>query len=267
MALSSHDAWSAGQSYEHYMGRWSRQIAEGFVNWLAPAPGQAWCEVGCGTGALTEALIAAAPPRDLLAIEPSAGFLAHAEARNAGAGHHFAVADALSIPADAGRFDGVVSGLVLNFVPDRPAALSEAMRVLRPGGQLGFYVWDYPKGGVGFIDAFWKAAATLDPEAAALDEAQRFPFCTADRLEREVLDAGFVRVESRSLSVPTGFADFEAFWHPFTLGAGPAPGYCMSLEPAQRAALKARLKERIDQGGQIEGLSARAIAVRAWKPV
>ena len=29
-----HDSWSAGQSYERYMGRWSRQIADKFLEWL-----------------------------------------------------------------------------------------------------------------------------------------------------------------------------------------------------------------------------------------
>ncbi len=55
-------------------------------------------------------------------------------------------------------------------------------RVLRPGGLLGFYVWDYPGGGIGFIDAFWKAAADIDPRAAALDKSRRFPFCTRSGL-------------------------------------------------------------------------------------
>ena len=37
MSMSAEfDAWSAGKSYEDYMGRWSRRIAAKFVEWLAP---------------------------------------------------------------------------------------------------------------------------------------------------------------------------------------------------------------------------------------
>ncbi|MCT8160516.1 class I SAM-dependent methyltransferase [Pseudoruegeria sp. SHC-113] len=265
MALSSHDAWSAGQSYEHYMGRWSRRIANRFMEWVDPAPGLAWCEIGCGTGALTQALIAHAAPRELLVVDPSADFLAHTEALNAGQGRRFEVADALSLPAGKGCNDWVVSGLVLNFVPDRAAALAEAFRVLRPGGCFGFYVWDYPSGGIGFIDAFWKAAAALDPAAKDLDEARRFSFCTPVDLKSLCVEAGFDDIKSRVIEVSTVFPNFEAFWHPFTLGAGPAPGYCASLQAEQRSALKDLLRERMGGEGPVS-LPARAIALKAVKP-
>ncbi len=64
--------------------------------------------------------------------------------------------------------DVVSSALVLNFIPDKAAALTEMQRVLRPGGLLSFYVWDYPGGGIGFIDEFWKSATAIDPKAAEL---------------------------------------------------------------------------------------------------
>ena len=52
---SRHDAWQAGDRYDAYMGRWSRQVAPGFLEWL-DAPGDLdWLEVGCGTGALSSA--------------------------------------------------------------------------------------------------------------------------------------------------------------------------------------------------------------------
>ena len=50
-----HDAWSAGRSYDHYMGRWSRGIASQFTRWLDLPDGLDWLDIGCGTGALTSA--------------------------------------------------------------------------------------------------------------------------------------------------------------------------------------------------------------------
>ena len=60
------------------------------------------------------------------------------------------------------------------------------------------------------------------------------------------------------------FKDFDDYWTPFTLGAGPAPGYCMSLPPERRERLREKLSETLPQGadGSIP-LSARAWAVKS----
>ena len=46
-----HDRWQAGDSYDAYMGRWSRPLATRFVGWLDLGPGLEWLDVGCGTAA------------------------------------------------------------------------------------------------------------------------------------------------------------------------------------------------------------------------
>ena len=74
------DAWSAAESYEQYMGRWSRRVAAKFVEWLQPPRDAAWLEIGCGTGALTAAILAGCAPRSILSIDRSADFIGHARA-------------------------------------------------------------------------------------------------------------------------------------------------------------------------------------------
>ena len=59
----------------------------------------------------------------------------------------------------------VVSGLVLNFLPDPAAAVRELRRVTRAGGTVAAYVWDYADG-MQVIRAFWDAAIELAPSAA-----------------------------------------------------------------------------------------------------
>lgn len=259
---SEFDAWSAGQSYERYMGRWSRKIATKFVDWLA-APAEAdWLEVGCGTGALTQTILSSAAPRSIVATDQSADFVSHAKAENTDSRARFEVADALQLPAKDGAVDVVASALVLNFIPDKALALAEMRRVLRPDGLLTFYVWDYPGGGMGFIDAFWKAAAEMDPSAAELDESARFPFCQKDGLAALCTDAGLADADITTIEVETRFPDFDSFWHPFTLGAGPAPGYCKNLPEKQRRQLKERLAAKLG-GDDAVSLPARAWAVKA----
>ncbi len=259
-ASTRHDAWSAARSYEHYMGRWSRQIAARFVAWLQAPPGLNWLDIGCGTGALSAAIVERCAPASVLGVDPSAAFVEHARAASTDLAVRYEVAGADALPCDDGSVDVVVSALAYNFFPERAAALAEMRRVAKPGATVGFYVWDYPGGGMGFIDAFWKAAVAGGADRS-LDETTRFPFCTREALRAEATAAGLSGIDVEAIEVPTRFADFEAFWQPFTLGAGPAPGYCMSLDEAARDALRESLQARLG-GGPIE-LPARAWALRA----
>jgi SAM-dependent methyltransferase len=252
-----HDAWSAGRNYDEYMGRWSRGIAASFVDWLAQPREQDWLDVGCGTGALSATVIDRCDPKSLLGVDPSYGFVQHATDMVTDRRARFEVGAGDDLPCDGRSVDIVVSGLAYNFMPDRAAALQEFKRVGRPEAELALYVWDYPGGGVEFIDVFWKAAAALDPAMATLDEANRFPFCTAERLGDEVASAGYVDVVVEAVTVPTPFPDFDAFWHPFTLGAGPAPGYLASLPTEAQHVLRQRLHDQL-------GDAAIALTARAW---
>ena len=257
-----HDAWSAGASYEFYMGRWSREIARQFVGWLAEPSDLDWVDVGCGTGALSATILEHCSPRTVLGLDPAEGFVEHARATVGDPRARFEVGGADALPCADASAHVVTSALAYNFFPDRPVALAEMRRAATPGGTVAVYVWDYPGGGMAFISAFWKAAAALDAKAEALAEDRRFPFCTRDTLLAEVSAAGLVDTGVDGIEVPTLFEDFEAFWHPFTLGAGPAPGYCSSLAEDERLALKQRLAE--DLGGNIGPieLPARAWAIR-----
>jgi len=261
---SRHDAWQAGDRYEAYMGRWSRQVAPHFLDWLGASDGLEWVEVGCGTGALSAAIIARCNPKSLISIDPSEGFVATARAMVPDRRAEFQVGDAQALALETASRDVIASALMLNFVPDKEKALAEMKRVARAGGTVGFYVWDYPGDGVEFMRAFWEAATALDPRARDLGEDSRFPFCTPDGLADLMRGAGLTRVDCTAIETPTVFRDFEDYWHPFTLGAGPAPGSCVSLDSEARQRLKEKLHDNLPRGedGSIP-LKARAWALKA----
>ncbi|MEW2416546.1 class I SAM-dependent methyltransferase [Streptomyces sp. NPDC046866] len=260
------DVWAAGEAYDRYMGRWSRLVAEEFLTWLGCADGLRWLDAGCGTGALTAAVVRRCRPRRVLGVDRSAGFVAAARAA-VPAPARFAVADALSLPVRDGGWDVAVSGLALNFLPDPGAAVAEAVRAVRPGGgMVAAYVWDY-SGGMGFLNAFWAAAVALDPSAAALDEGRRFPLCRPDPLRAVWEAAGLAGVAVAPVEVPTVFAGFADLWEPFLAGQGPAPGYAAALAPPARDRLRDALGRAVAKrpDGSI-ALTARAWAVRGTRP-
>jgi len=74
------DVWSSGASYEPYVGRWSRLVAEEFIGWLGAPDGSRWLDVGCGTGALTQTLLRRTSPSSVVGVDPSPGFVAYARA-------------------------------------------------------------------------------------------------------------------------------------------------------------------------------------------
>lgn len=251
--------WAVGAAYEPYVGRWSRVVAREFLAWLGVADGAAWMDVGCGTGALSHTVLGAAAPASVIGIDSSLGFVAYARRQNGDRRARFAVADARRLPVGDDRFDAVVSGLVLNFVPEPALAVREMARVARAGGRVAAYVWDYA-GRMELMRRFWDAAAAMDPAAAELDEGQRFGVCRPESLAALFRDAGLGEVEVRPIEVPTGFRDFDDYWHPFLGGQGLAPAYAMSLEEAQRLALREELRARLPVAAD----GSIALVARAW---
>ena len=137
---SRHDAWQAGDRYEAYMGRWSRQIAPLFLDGLSAKDDLDWLDIGCGTGALSAAILAHCNPRSLISIDPSESFVAKARAAIPDRRAEFEVGDAQALALETASRDVVVSALMLNFVPDRQKALTEMKRVARASGTIGLYV-------------------------------------------------------------------------------------------------------------------------------
>ncbi len=255
----SADPWESGTPYENFMGRWSRLVAQEFLAWLNEPPARRWLDVGCGTGALTAAILAQSAPARVVGVDPAEPFVAFARHTVPDPRADFRVGDALNLPVDSGDFEVVVSGLALNFIPDALAALGEMARAAGPGGRVAAYVWDYA-GKMEMLRYFWDAAVALNPAAAPLDEGPRFPLCQPAALESLFNRAGLQAIAQAPLEVATIFQDFNDFWQPFLGQQGPAPGYVKSLAADQRAALEERLQKMLP----VQPDGAIALIARAW---
>ena len=255
------DAWQSGSAYERYMGRWSRRVAEAFVDWLSPKSGLRWLDVGCGSGALSEAAIERHEPASVTAVDQSEGFVRTAS-RRLGVRAICTVGDALSLPLDDASCDIAVSGLVLNFIGEPARVLSEMRRVTGRDGTVAVYIWDYA-GKMDLLTTFWDAVVGLDPDASGLHEGRRFRDANAAALSQTFRQAGLCAIETTPIEIATDFVDFDDYWTPLLGGQGPAPTYVSSLEAADRDRLRELLRRSlpVQQDGSIS-LTARAWAIK-----
>jgi SAM-dependent methyltransferase len=261
----SNDVWASGEAYEPYVGRWSRIVAEHFLLWLETTPGSLWLDVGSGTGALTQAILEHASPRTIKGIDSAKGFIAYASQTITDRRVTFQHGDAQALPVEGAYYDAVVSGLVLNFLPNPEQAVREMARAARTGGLVAVFVWDYARN-MQFMRHFWNAAAALDLAAVEKDEGRRFPLCSPGPLSSLFSSVGLTHVDVRPIDVWTTFKDFDDFWNPFLGGQGPAPSYLMSLAEERRDDLRERIRSGLPFAldGTIP-LMARAWAVRGFR--
>ena len=251
-----------GEAYEDFMGKWSLLAGHAFLDWLAPAPGLRWLDVGCGNGAFTELLVQRCAPRDVQGVDPSDEQLAFARTRLARAPAAFRQGDAMALPYADGAFDAAVMALVIFFVPEPARGVAEMARVIRPGGGACAYAWDILGGGFPYF--------TLQDEMKKLGHAPLWPpsveAARMDALRQSWTDAGLVDVETHELVVQRTYADFDAFWAAARKGPRIAPRMS-GMANGDLDLLKARLRERLPAAadGSI-ACEARANAVRGRKP-
>lgn len=251
--------FSAGESYERYMGRWSRRLAPAHLAFVDARDGQRFLDVGTGTGAVAATIAAALPSSEVLGIDPSEAFVAHAERHAASARVRFEVGDAQALRFADASFDQTLALLAMNFIPDPARALGEMRRVTRPGGVVSAAVWDYAEG-MESLRYFWDEVVALDPALAPKHE-RNMKLCRAGQLAELWRNAGLAAVDERPLQIEQPFASFADYWGPFLAGTGPGGACVASLPEARRLQLEARLRDRLLGTGEDAPLTLRA---RAW---
>ncbi len=114
---------------------------------IARTPAARIVDVGTGTGVLAVAAVERWPKVTVLATDASRGMLdvaaslAGSRPGTAAGRITFEQAAADRLPVADATVDAVMSSFVFQLVPDRPAALREAHRILRPGGRLEIVTW------------------------------------------------------------------------------------------------------------------------------
>jgi len=205
-------------------------------------------DVGSGTGSLAIAALERWPRHRVTGIDPAGGMLELARrtadeqlTRDVARRFRAEVAAADRLPFDDAAFDLAISSFVLQLVDDRPAALREIRRVLRPGGTFAWVAWE-------------RTDRPYEPDRIAndiLDEAGFDPPApdshngdleSAAATEDEMRDAGYadVRVRNGELAHEWDAQGYVEFYTQFDEAS-----LFYDLEDEEREELTGKLRDRV----------------------
>jgi SAM-dependent methyltransferase len=239
-------------AYEAFMGRYSTPLASEFSRAAGVRPGDRVIDVGCGTGALTTVLAGIVGPELVAAVDPSEPFVEQCRTRVPGADVRVAPAEALPFADE--EFDHALSQLVFHFVRDPKASVAEMARVTRPGGMVAACVWDM-SGGMTMLRSYWDAVR--EAGVAGKDEVERFGVRRGQLVELW-RKAGLRNAREATLTVESGYRDFDELWDSFRGGVGPAGAHAAALDGPQRDAVRDALWREVGSPGGAFSLDARA---------
>ena len=133
-----HQAWTQRASYyDALFAPVSTQAIDAILDSLEPLNRRGHLDIACGTGHL----VAAASKRGAASEGIDFAQAMVEAARQNYPGECFQVADAAQLPYDDRSFDAVTCAFGLSHMEDPQAAVNEAFRVLRAGGQFAFTLW------------------------------------------------------------------------------------------------------------------------------
>ena len=205
-------------------------------------------EVACGTGILTQQLRTKLPATaELVATDLNEAMIKYARGKTIRIDRtEWQTADAVALPFPDASFDRVVCQFGFMFVPDKAAAFREARRVLKPGGQLVFNVWDridlnpFARITHGVISGLYPK----DPPSF-----YQVPFSLHDpaELKRLMTSAKFRSIEIQTLALDAVAPTAESF------AVGLVRGNPVSLELSQRGASLDHVVDLVTQALTKEG--------------
>ena len=225
----------AAESYDRFMGRYSALLSPHMAEFAGIRPDQRVLDVGCGPGALTAELVSRVGAASVTAVDPSEPFVAAVRARHPGVAVHRATAEELPFPDDA--FDAACAQLVVHFMADPVAGLTEMARVTR-NGVVAACVWDHA-GRQGPLSLFWEAARQLHP---GVHDESNLAGAREGHLGELFASAGLRDVEETTLAADLRHDSFDDWWEPYTRGVGPAGSFVAGLDPEQRLELRERCR-------------------------
>ena len=226
---------NAAEMYERvlvplWFGRWAEEL----VRASGIEAGETVLDVACGTGVTTRMAHARVGPTGRVdGLDINAAMLRKAGELAEDLDIRWIEGDVTETGLPDGSYDAVISQHGYHYFPDKPAALREFRRLLKPNGRLIFSIWDGPSAYTGAVCA--AVERHISEKVAAQQRAQR-ETPSAESLRDEVEAAGFGAVEVRRCELTMDVPAAEDFV-PLHLASMPIAAAFGALAPTARTAL------------------------------
>ena len=247
-------------AYDRWMGFWTKIVGSEFLRWFDPEMNKTWIDIGCGSGASTEQIVATCSPTLIDAIDPSEDQINFARKRKLPVSVNFDIGDAERLTKNDGYYDYAIMALVLFFVPNPDKGVAEMMRVCKSGGKIAAYVWDILGHGLPTSPIHQIFAAKGIPVLVP----PRSEVSTKDALQLVFEKNGAKLVETATFKVERIFDSYEEYWSLSSKSNSVFPAL-KSLDPKLIDEVKNELKANldIDQQGRVKA-TAHANAVKGY---
>ena len=259
--------FEVAKAYEAMMGRWSRQLAPLFIDFVGVRDADKVLDVGCGTGSLTTTLARVTGASKIVGIEPSSSFIDYARAQISDPRVTFEVGDAQQLPYPDAFFDRCVALLAVDYIPDARKAALEMRRVTKKAGIVATAMWDRSRANE-LENCFWDAALAIDPNAKR-SSGRQGSYGSAEGLSDLWRGAGLTEVEVAGVTVPCRVSCFDELWQPYLRSqGGPIRAFMEALSADRREAFREAMRRNVLDDGA-DGpftLQAKAWAVKGIVP-
>ena len=252
--------FEVADAYEAMMGRWSRQLAPLFIDFVGVRDADKVLDVGCGTGSLTTTLARVSGASKIVGIDPSNGFIEYARSQNADPRVAFEVGDAQQLPYPDASFDRCMALLAVDYFPDARKAALEMRRVTKKGGIVATAMWDRSRANE-LENCFWDAALAVDPNAKR-SSGRQGSYGSAEALSELWSGSGLTDVEVAGVTVPCRVSRFDELWQPYLRSqGGPIRMFMESLSADRREAFRKAMRRNLLGDGPDRPITLKA---KAW---
>ena len=231
-----------GETYERYMGVWSRKVGAQFIDWVRFPNSLDFLDVGCGNGAFSVQIDELCSPSSISGIDPSPAQIEFARSRKINVSSSFEVGDSMDLPYQNEKFDVSLMALVIFFVPDPKKGVTEMARVTKPGGILAAYAWDVISGGLPMepMHKIMREMGIKYPLPPSIEASQK------SEMKKLWKNIGMTEVETSTFYVERSFKSFEEYWAISSLGPS-VIGALNELSSEVVDGIKLKLNETLDR--------------------
>jgi ubiquinone/menaquinone biosynthesis C-methylase UbiE len=258
--------FEVAEAYEERMGRWSRQLAPLFVEFVRIRDGEKVLDAGCGTGSLSATLAKVTGASKIVGIDPSKRFIEYARRQVADRRVIFEIGDAQALPHPNDSFERCMALLAVDHIPDAPKATMEMRRVTKTAGVVATAMWDRSRDNE-LYGCFWDAAEAIDPTAKR-PFGRQGSYGSAEALSQLWNGAGLTDIEVADLSMRCQFSSFDELWQRSLDRESPPGVYMERLSADRREALRRAMRQNVlgDRPDKPFSLKAKAWAVSGVVP-